>query len=370
MNTGTNSFETIVDNMNEHSSRECEEWLTSKKEVSVFGVIKECIGDFRRSYYKESGKGQGIRGYILAVFEGFGPYFTYAKYWRKNLGTEYPEILSKESSGAAKAVSEDKSSDRWKLSVVIITKNAAEKIRNCMESIKWVDEIVIVDGHSTDGTVEIVKEYTDKVIDSEFNGFGNERNKGAEAATGDWILQLDADEIVTDAFRARLERLLEGEDSGCVSFKFRRKNIFFGRPMMKGGWYHYSAHMFRKGCARYEGDIHEKLVVNGKQGTMEEGVEHYPFFTVSEFIKRQNRYTNLQSGEMYAEDPDISEKTVLFNLKRKPRKLFWKMYLKKGGCEEGMHGFVFSLLFAWVHFIKWAKYWELRDSEQGIENRE
>ncbi len=364
MDTVTNSFETIVDNMNERSSRECEEWLASDKEVSVLWVIKKCIGDFRRSYYKENGKGQGIRGYVLAVLEGFGPYLTYAKYWRKNLVVENHEILPRELSRVTKAVSEGKSFDRGKLSVVIITKNAADKIRNCMESIKWVDEIVIVDGHSTDGTVEIAKEYTDKVIDSEFDGFGNERNKGAEAASGDWILQLDADEVVTDAFKARLERLLGGEDSGCVSFKFRRKNIFFGRPMMKGGWYHYSAHMFRKGRAHYEGDIHEKLIVNGKQGMMEEGVEHYPFFTVSEFIKRQNRYTNLQSGEMYTEDPDIPEKTVLFNLKKKPRKLFWKMYIKKGGCEEGMHGLVFSMLFAWVHFVKWAKYWELRENDR------
>jgi len=262
---------------------------------------------------------------------------------------------------------------RKKLSVVIITKNIADKIRNCLESVKWVDEIIVVDGHSDDGTVEIVREYTDRIIDSEFNGFDAERMKGVEASTGDWILQLDGDEVVTEEFKNRLLSLLEGEDEGCVSFKFRRKNIFFGRFMRHGGWYHYSAHLFKKGFAHYEGDIHEKLIVNGQQGKWEVGVEHYPFYSISEFIERQNRYTTLQAREMYKEDSSILIKTILFNLKRKPRKLFWKMYFKKHGFMEGYHGLVFSVLFAWVHYIKWAKYWELQKTEdrrQRTDDRE
>lgn len=250
--------------------------------------------------------------------------------------------------------------DRQKLSVVVITKNAEDKLRNCLESVKWVDEIVIVDGESTDDTVRIAREYTNNIINSKFEGFGAERNKGAEKAKGDWILELDADEVVTDGFRKRLERLLEGEDDGCVSFKFRRKNIFLGKPMMRGGWYHYSAHLFKKGSAHYEGDIHEKLVVNGRQGKMEEVVEHYPFDTISEFLERQNRYTTLQANEMFNQRKDIPEKEVIYNLRVKPRKLFWKLYVRKRGFLEGRHGLVFSILFAWVHFAKWAKYWELQ----------
>ena len=95
-------------------------------------------------------------------------------------------------------------------------------------------KLLLLTGHSTDGTVEIARKYTDKIIDSEFEGFGAERMKGVEASTGDWILQLDGDEVVTGRFRDRLEALLEGVDDSCVSFKFRRKNIFLGRPMMYG----------------------------------------------------------------------------------------------------------------------------------------
>jgi len=250
---------------------------------------------------------------------------------------------------------------RKKLSVVVITKDIADKIERTLESVVWADEIVIVDGHSKDGTVGIARKYTDKVIDSEFEGFGRERMKGVEAASGDWILQLDGDEIVTDAFRERLEKLLDGEDGGCVSFKFRRKNIFCGRAMSHGGWYHYSAHLFRKGFARYEGDIHEKLISDGKHGSMEEAVEHYPFYSVNEFIVRQNRYTTLQAKEMFRTDSGISENDILYNLKVKPLKLFWKMYVKKQGFRDGIEGLVFSILFSFVHYLKWAKYWEIQN---------
>ncbi len=259
---------------------------------------------------------------------------------------------------------------RLKLSIVILTKNIKDKVRNCLESVKWVDEIVVVDGQSTDGTDEIAREYTDKVISSKFEGFGNERNKGTEASSGDWVLQLDGDEVVTPEFRARIERLLKGDDDdGCVSFKFRRKNIFLGRVMMHGGWYHYSSHFFRKGFARYEGDVHEKLVVNGKQGYLEEGVEHYPFYSVSELVIRQDRYTSIQANEMYRDDKNIPLKKVVYNIRVKPLKLFWKMYVKKKGYKENVHGLVFSMLFAWVHFLKWAKYWEMTKLDRRPEDK-
>lgn len=254
-----------------------------------------------------------------------------------------------------------------RLSVVIITKNAGYKIKRCLESVKWADEIVVVDSGSTDDTIDIVREYTDKIIISDFEGFDKQRNKGTDAANGDWILQLDADEVVTESLRKRLMRILEGDAARYVSFKFRRKNIFLGRVMMYGGWYHYSAHLFKKGFAYYRGSIHEKLIVNGTQGKLEEGVEHYPFYSISEFVERQNWYTTLQANEMFSENRNLPKKTVMYNLKIKPLKLFWKMYVKKRGYKEKSHGLIFSVLFAWVHFLKWVKYWELWRKEANPE---
>jgi glycosyltransferase involved in cell wall biosynthesis len=347
-----------VRSLNSHTTLEARKWYLTNRKMSFARAFRRTIDRcfYRRLLRKKAYK-DGVYGLTVAVFSGIYQLVSWVKCWEMRTRPEAGPERSEAAAGGRKPM--DNSGQRKKLSVVVITRNADKKLRNCLESVKWVDEIIIVDGHSTDDTVRIASEYADNIIMSDFAGFGNERNKGTDAASGDWILQLDADEVVTDKFRARLEKILAGDDDGCVSFKFRRKNIFLGRPMMRGGWYHYSAHLFRKGCARYEGDIHETLVVDGKQGKLEEAVEHYPFDSMSEFIERQNRYTTLQAQEMFKKDSMIPESTVMYNLKVKPLKLFKKLYVRKMGLAEGMHGLVFSVMFAWVHYLKWAKYWEL-----------
>ncbi|MFH1412008.1 MAG: glycosyltransferase family 2 protein [Candidatus Omnitrophota bacterium] len=248
---------------------------------------------------------------------------------------------------------------RERLSVVIIAKNEEGRIAKCLDSLKWVDEVVVVDGMSTDRTSEICEKYGAKVIRHEFEGdFGLERNIGNDNCTGDWILQLDADEIVPEEFRERLMKMLSGNDEHAA-YGFVRKNIFLGRFMRYGGWYHHSYHLFRRGRAHYAGKVHHQLIVDGKTGKMDVGVEHYPFDDLSQLISRQNRYTSLEAKELYDLRGRIDEKEVKYNIKVKPAKLFWKFYIKKKGFKEGMHGFIFSVLFAWVHFLKWAKYWDM-----------
>ncbi len=259
--------------------------------------------------------------------------------------------------------------DREKLSVVIIAKNEEDKIRNCLESIKWVDEVVVVDGLSTDATVDICKEYGAKVVPHKFEGdFGQERNIGIDNSSGDWVLQLDADEVVTEDFKNKVMKILEG-DSQYTAYKFLRKNFFLGRFMRYGGWYHYSAHFFKKGFARYDGKVHHKLVTKGEIGKLDAEIEHYPFQDISQLVARQNRYTVLEAKEIYDLRGKIDEKEIRYNVKVKPAKLFWKFYVKKMGFKEGMHGFIFSLLFAWVHFLKWAKYWEMVREKEGVDSR-
>ncbi len=245
-----------------------------------------------------------------------------------------------------------------RLSVVILTKNAEDCVGACLESVKWADEIIIVDGFSTDGTLDICRKYTGRIIQSEFKGFAQERNKGIDNSTGDWVLQLDADEVVTPGLAAALKKAMAAP-GGIVGYKFRRKNYFLGHPMRYGGWYHYSAHFFKKGCGRYEGLIHERLKLAGPQGVLEEEIEHRPFKSMGQFIERQNRYTGYEAMDILNEKWVLPEKEVMYNLKVKPLKLFWKLYVKKQGFREGRTGFIFSVMFSYVHFMKWAKYWEL-----------
>jgi glycosyltransferase involved in cell wall biosynthesis len=248
---------------------------------------------------------------------------------------------------------------REKLSVVILTKNEEDKIRKCLESVKWADEVILVDGFSTDRTADIAKECGAKVIQHKFEGdFGEERNIGIDNSSGDWILQLDADEVVTEGFKNKVTDILNG-NYRHTAYKFLRKNIFLGRFMRYGGWYHYSSHFFKKGHARYKGRVHHHLIADGEIAPLDVEIEHYPFASVADLITRQNRYTTIEAQEILELEGKLDEKKIRYNIKVKPVKLFWKFYVKKRGYREGMHGFVFSVLFAWVHFLKWVKYWEL-----------
>ena len=352
-----------VRSLNSHTTLEARKWFLTERKMSFARAFRRTLDRcfYRRLLRKKAYK-DGVYGLTVAVFSGIYQLVSWVKCWEMRGGGK-AVVYSPKFEGNDRN-SED-SSGRKKLSVVVITKNAAQKLRNCLESVKWADEIIIVDGKSTDGTLDIAREYSDKVILSDFQGFGNERNKGIDAAEGDWVLQLDADEVVTDAFHRRMEKLLAGEDEGCVSFKFRRRNVFLGKAMKRGGWFHFSAHLFKRGYARYEGEIHETLVVDGKQCEMEEEIEHYPFDSMAEFIERQNRYTSLQAEEMFKENGPAEQKTVMYNLKVKPWKLFKKAYIKKLGFMEGMLGLVFAVMFAWVHYLKWAKYWELSCETAG-----
>lgn len=248
---------------------------------------------------------------------------------------------------------------RQTLTAVVLTKNEARQIGECLDTIRWADEIVVIDGESTDGTPEICKRYGARVVVHRFGGdFGEERNLGIDQAHGDWILQLDADDRVTPAFADDVLRILK-DGTPHAAFRFRRRNCFLGHWMRYGGWYHYSLHLFRRGKARYRGRVHHDLLVEGTLGTLESAVEHHPFDDFSQFVSRQNRYTSLEALEIWEREGRLPERTVRYQVRVKPLKLFFKMYVKKMGFREGMHGFLFCVLFAFVHFFKWMKYLEL-----------
>ena len=254
----------------------------------------------------------------------------------------------------------------YSISAVVLSKNSEKKIEKCLESLKcWADEIILVDGQSTDGTVRIAGGFGAVIISHPFLGsFAEERNYGTARAKSDWVLQLDSDEIVSDNFKKKCDEALS--NAACAAFKFRRKNVFLGHEFKYGGWYHWSQHLFKKGRAHYEGRVHEKMIVEGEVGYLDADILHIPFDSISEFIERQNRYTDLQARDIIDSEKDLTAKKIKYNLKTKPVKLFKKIYFNKKGYKEGMHGFIFALLSSWVHFLKWAKVWELVKDKKNI----
>jgi ADP-heptose:LPS heptosyltransferase len=254
----------------------------------------------------------------------------------------------------------------YTISAVVLSKNSEKKIAKCLESLKgWADEIILVDGQSTDSTVRIAQSYGAVIVSHPFLGsFAAERNSGTDKAKSEWVLQLDSDEIVSEDFKKKCDQILPA--AKFAAFKFRRKNVFLEHEFKHGGWYHWSQHLFKRGRAHYEGRVHEKMIVDGEVGNIDADILHIPFDSISEFIERQNRYTDLQARDIIDTEKNLTAKNIKYNLKIKPLKLFRKMYFKNKGYKEGMHGLVFSILFAWVHFLKWAKVWELVRDKKNI----
>lgn len=252
------------------------------------------------------------------------------------------------------------------LSAVIITKNEEAKIERCLKSLsKLADEIIIIDDLSTDRTAEICKNFGAKIISNQSNGnFDRQRNLGIQNATGGWILQLDADEIVP-AEAAVLIRSAIDNPKQFVAFRIRRKNYFLGHFLRYAGAYDYMTKIFKKYAAKYTGEsVHETLAINGLIGTIEADIEHYPYDSIGQVMQRSCFYNEVEANLFIKNNPKISLKEIKFRLTWKALKLFWKLYFKKKGYKDGMHGLAWCIVNIIGTQIKWLKIWE-KASQEG-----
>ncbi|MDO8525976.1 MAG: glycosyltransferase family 2 protein [Candidatus Omnitrophota bacterium] len=249
---------------------------------------------------------------------------------------------------------------RQKLSVVVLTRNEEAIIAGCLDSVKWADEIIVIDDNSADRTVEIAGQYAAKVIAHPLdNDFSGQRNLGITRASGEWILQMDADERVTVGLKEKIEAILESEEE-LSAFRFKRANNFCGKFLAFGGEdMHKPVRLFKKGKARFSGGIHEELIVDGNTGEIDAVMEHYNFPGISHYIATQDFYTGMEAKSLYEKSGLIPEKKLRKELLFGPVKLFLKIYIKKKGFKDGLHGMVFAILSAWRRFMIYAKYWEL-----------
>ncbi len=249
---------------------------------------------------------------------------------------------------------------RSTLSVVLMVKNEEARLAACLQHVAgWADEIVIIDDVSTDRTVEIARRYTQKVVSyrSEDN-HDRQWNRGIELATGDWILHIDADEVVTPELKAAIDRILV-DANGHSAFEMMRKNFLLGRPMRYGGWYHRHLVLFRRDRARCVGhSIHVRLQVDGSIGYLDAEIEHYPVSSITQYLDRQNHYTTVLARIMHEERGVVPSRTIVYQVAWRPIKLFWKTYVKNQGYREGQYGLVFAFLHSFTHVMLWMKYWE------------
>ena len=248
---------------------------------------------------------------------------------------------------------------RQKISVVILTRNEENNIEECIKNIAWADEIIVMDDNSTDKTVEIARKYTDKVIISSMNrDFAKQRNLSIGHCTGDWVLQMDADERVTESLKNNIIDVLEN-GSEYVAFKFTRKTSFCGRFLRYGGASsHKSLRLFKRGKASFYGRD-DQIKVDGAIGDWESEIEHYNFPDIEHYILTQNFYSQTDAEDMSKNIDRIPKNQLRRELTIKPIKLFFKIYLKKKGYKDGIYGLIFAMLSAWRRFLIYAKYWEI-----------
>jgi glycosyltransferase involved in cell wall biosynthesis len=245
-----------------------------------------------------------------------------------------------------------------KVSAYVIAYNDEPNMRACLESLRWADELIVVDSHSTDATAKISAEYTDKVFQHEFHGFGRLRNEAVAHVSHEWVFSLDTDERATPAVRDEIRRVIE-EGPQADAYFVPRRNFFLGRPIRHCGWYpdYRQPQLFRKGRLRYRDEVvHEGFELDGRIGYLQEHVLQYPFRDVDHYLAKMDRYSSLMAQRMVEQDRRFSPHQLFTH----PTFTFCKMYLGRGGFLDGMPGLILSGLYAYYTFIKYAKFWELR----------
>jgi glycosyltransferase involved in cell wall biosynthesis len=252
-----------------------------------------------------------------------------------------------------------------KLSVITLALNEEHNIGECLETVKWADEIIVVDSGSTDRTVEIARRYTVKVLTVEWKGYGATKNYALKQTTGDWILWLDADERVPSALATEIQEVLRNGSPSYDGYSIARRAYFLGRWIKHCGWYPGRVtRLFRKEKSSFtESNVHEQIIVDGKIGALSNDLLHFTDPDLHHYFQKFNRYTTLAAQDLL----NAGKKFFLYDLLIRPPFLFFKMYVLRAGFLDGMQGFVLCVVSSLYVFTKYAKLWHT--ANQGNERR-
>jgi glycosyltransferase involved in cell wall biosynthesis len=242
------------------------------------------------------------------------------------------------------------------LSVIIITKNESAHIGGCLQSIAWADEIIVLDSGSVDNTADICRTVTDKVYVTDWQGFGVQKQRALNKATGDWVLSIDADECVTPELKAEI--VLAMQTSGINGFEIPRLSSYCGRVMRHGGWYpDYVLRLFRREFGHFtEAVVHERIIVEGQIRRLNSPFLHDAFVDFDEVLHKVNNYSSLGAKLLY-------EKGVRSSLPKALLKGGWtfiRTYFLKAAFLDGQQGLMLAISNAEGAYYKYLKLWELQ----------
>jgi glycosyltransferase involved in cell wall biosynthesis len=245
-----------------------------------------------------------------------------------------------------------------KLSVTVITRNEEAHIGDCLESVRWADEIVVVDTGSADRTLEICSKYTRHVYSRPWQGYAPAKNAALELATGAWILSLDADERVSAGLREEITVLWQRPMATLAAgYAIPRRNYLWGRWLRFGGLYpDAQVRLFKRGQGAFKARrVHESVDIDGRVERLSHSIDHYSYRGLSDVIQRLDRYTDLAAVDLRDQGQSFRVAALLM----RPVGRFLRNYVLKQGFRDGIPGLIMAVSYAFSVFAREAKLWEM-----------
>jgi len=245
---------------------------------------------------------------------------------------------------------------RRTLSVLMICKNEADRLNASLGSVAgWADEIVVLDSGSTDGTAELARQFTDKVWVTDWPGYGAQRNRALDRCTGEWVLSLDADEVLTEALKAQIDQALSGPDLHATVIKFPWRTHLFGRPILRGRYSSPQAKLFKREGTRYRDHlVHESLLMPIRKELRLSGyLDHYSWRDYQHLQAKHLQYAQLLAVQKHAKGArgSLAFATLRFFVD------FLQQYVFRGGFLDGQRGFLMAVVLGQYAFHKYAALW-------------
>jgi len=251
-----------------------------------------------------------------------------------------------------------------KISIILITGNEEENIRDCLDSVKWAGEIIVVDSESTDKTVEIAKEYTDNIFIKKWEGFSKQKKFALNNSNNSWIFSIDADERATPALA---DEIINKDLSNADGYYIRRENYFLGKLITGCGWGNdYQLRLFNKSKTKLTDNlVHEGFVVDGKRLKLKSAIIHLTNKNLHQAIEKANKYSSLESIEKY-KTKNVSALVILF----KPIFELYQHFVARKGYKDGVYGLLVSLIHALTKLMVLSKIWELNNRNNVVSKPE
>jgi len=245
------------------------------------------------------------------------------------------------------------------LTVILTTLNEERNIERCLDSVRWADEIVVVDSFSTDRTPELARRYTHRFYQHPYAGSSRQVERGISYARSTWVFIIDADEVMSEELALEIRGVLT-DSREMAGFEILRKAYAFGKWIQHGGWFpDLQTRFFRRDSytANHQ-EVHGGFRVQGKCGRLEGVLHHYTYDTIFSYIAKMNDYTSLEIANRLARDAGATSRW--YNLLLNPLSHFLRMFISLKGYRDGFHGFVLAVLDAVYSLLLYAKLWEFR----------